>query len=49
MDVWLSRWIPGLEKDCRLVGVFPTPKDKAVVVTTKRFEDDLIQELEKYE
>jgi hypothetical protein len=41
LDAWLEHWIPGLEKDGRLIAVFPSPADKGVAVAPKRFETDL--------
>jgi hypothetical protein len=49
LDAWLERWIPGMEKDTRLIAVFPTPQDKGVVVEPRRFETDLREELAQYE
>src|SRR5262245_30441175 len=40
-DVWLERWIPGMERDNRLIAVFPTARDKsAPVVEPRRLERD---------
>ena len=41
---WLGCWIPGMEKDARLVAVFPTPQRKGAVVEPRRFEADLREE-----
>ena len=30
LDVWLERWTPGMDRDHRLVAVFPTPTDKGI-------------------
>jgi hypothetical protein len=38
-----------MEKDTRLVAVFPTPQDKGVAVEPRRFEADLREELSQYE
>jgi len=48
LDVWLARWIPGMERDQQLVAVFPTTKEKGVCVDPKRLETDLRNELENY-
>ena len=48
LDQWLSKWIPGMEKDRRLVAIFPTPIDKAVLVTPSKVAADLGTELENY-
>lgn len=49
LDVWLERWIPGIERDRRLVAVFPLREKKGVAVEPRRIERDLRQELSKYE
>ncbi len=49
LEAWLTRWIEGIERDHRLVAVFPTPKDKGVVAEPRRLERDLRKELSQYE
>lgn len=49
LDAWLDRWIPGMERDQRLVAVFPTPKDKGVPRDPRELERDLREELSNYE
>jgi hypothetical protein len=49
LDAWLERWIPGIEKDARLIAVFPTPQHKGMAVGPRRFEADLCEELSQYE
>lgn len=49
LDAWLSRWIAGMEKDNRLVAVFPTMNDKGVFVEPAKFAIDLRSELQNYE
>ena len=49
LDGWLSRWIVGLEKDNRLVAVFPIPQHFGVAVDPRRLERDLNEELSCYE
>jgi hypothetical protein len=49
LEAWMNRWISGMEKDNRLVAVFPTPNDKGVCVDPSRFDADIRQELENYE
>jgi hypothetical protein len=49
LDAWLVRWIPGMQKDSRLVAVFPTPQDKGVAVEPRRLEADLREEMAQYE
>jgi hypothetical protein len=48
LQSWLTKWIPGLVRDARLVAVFPVPTDGGAVVTPERLQDDLEEELEKY-
>ncbi|HNU53182.1 MAG TPA: DUF2750 domain-containing protein [Verrucomicrobiota bacterium] len=49
LDAWLDRWIRGMERDHRLVAVFPTPNDKGVPIEPRRLERDLRNELANYE
>lgn len=49
LEVWRSRWVPGMVRDQRLVAVFPTTNDKGVFVSPERLEIDLRAELENYE
>ena len=49
LDAFLTRWIPGLDRDNRRVAVFPTPQNKGVVVAPHRLQADLSEELEHYE
>ena len=46
---WKERWTPGMDNDKRLVAVFPTPRDKGVVIAARRFQNDLDNECAKYE
>lgn len=49
IDVWIERWIPGIENDGRSIAVFPTPEGRGVAVDPRRFETDLRDELSQYE
>lgn len=49
LDVWMERWLIGMERDGRSAAVFPTPEERGVAVSPTRFADDLQQELAKYE
>lgn len=49
IDAWLDRWIAGMEKDGKLVAVFPAPQDGGVAVEPRRMESDLRDELLQYE
>lgn len=46
---WLDRWIPGMERDQRLVAVFPTPNDMGVAIDPRQLERDLREEMANYE
>jgi hypothetical protein len=46
---WLEKWTPGIERDGRLVGVFPTPSGKGTSVEHARLAHDIRLELGKYE
>lgn len=48
LGLWLSRWLPGIEEDRRMVGVFPIPLDKGIVVEAARVRNDLNDELQHY-
>lgn len=49
LDEFIEKWIPGMTKDGRLAGVFPTSSASAIVVDPARLKDDLDEELENYE
>ncbi len=49
LDSWLDRWLPGMERDQRLVAVFPAPNDKEVTIEPRRLEQVLRTELSNYE
>ncbi len=46
--VRLERWSPGMERDHRFVAIFPTPKDKGVMIEPARFAEDLKKGLSRY-
>lgn len=46
---WLEKWTPGLTRDGRGVAVFPLPEDRGVRVSPEYLENDLREELAKYE
>lgn len=46
---WKEKWTGGMQNDKRLVAVFPTPREKGVVVLPSRFQADLDSECMKYE
>ena len=48
LSVWMTRWIPGMISDGRLVAVFPTPDDRGISVAPERLREDLERELALY-
>ncbi len=49
LDRWIEKWTPGMAADGRMVAVFPTVANRAVVVTPQRLHDDLQAELAQYD
>jgi hypothetical protein len=49
LSVWMERWIPGMQRDQRMVSAFPTPSGESVRVSPASFENDLKEELTLYE
>ena len=49
LDDWMQKWLPGIEKDERLIAIFPVPSNKGIVVSPKRLKTDLEAELSLYE
>jgi hypothetical protein len=49
LSVWMERWIPGMQRDQRMVCAFPTPGGESVRVAPERFEHDLKEEFTLYE
>ena len=49
LDDWLEKWLPGMERDGRLVAVFPTPANSGAVVEPQRLRNDLRVDLEQYQ
>ena len=45
LDIWLDRWIPGLERDNTLVTIFPVDEE-GTVMTPSEMEESLLIELE---
>lgn len=44
----MSRWLPGMATDSRVVSVFPVPEGQSKVVTAAVLAADLARELEQY-
>lgn len=42
---FLSRWLPGMEKDGMLAAVFPTPAMQGIVVSPRQLQSDIEEEL----
>ena len=42
LDVWLERWLPGMEADGTLILVFPSEKEEGIVVSPSELEASLI-------
>jgi len=49
LEDWLNKWIPGMEKDKRMVAVFPTTEGQTTTVSPVQLKSDLEEELTKYE
>ncbi|GBC59404.1 hypothetical protein DENIS_0343 [Desulfonema ishimotonii] len=49
LDKFMSKWLPGMEKDGVLVAIFPTPKNKGVIIQPKELSASLEEEIEQYE
>jgi hypothetical protein len=49
MGEWLASWLSGIERDGRLIAVFPIPSGKGMVMTAERLKADLEEELRNYE
>lgn len=48
LDVFINRWIPGMQKDGKKPCIFYTDKDKGIVIECQRLLNDLELELENY-
>lgn len=48
IELWIQKWIPGIQRDNRNVAVFPTLDDKGVVISAEQLLQDLKLELSKY-
>jgi hypothetical protein len=49
LAAFLERWLPGIERDGRLVAVFPALPSNGVVVEAGKLATDIREELENYE
>jgi hypothetical protein len=48
LDDWMEKWLPGIERDRRLVSVLPTPAGVTVIVEPARLRNDLRNYLEEW-
>lgn len=46
---WMEKWLPGIERDGKMVAVFPTPGNNGVPVPAGQLQQDIEDELERYE
>ena len=46
LEVWLERWIKGLESDGSMVAVFPNEDEEGIVVAPAEIGESLLEELE---
>ena len=46
---FFEKWIPGMERDNRMVAVFPIPSGRGVFVNPSRLGDALKEEKQQYE
>lgn len=49
LENFISRWLPGMEKDGVSVAIFPTPENKGVIIQPKELLAALKEELEQYQ
>jgi uncharacterized protein DUF2750 len=49
LEDWLAKWTPGMEKDHRMVAVFPVAESQTTTASPLKLKSDLEEELTKYE
>jgi len=49
LEIWLTKWTPGMEKDQRMVAVFPVAESQTTTASPLKVKSDLEEELAKYE
>ena len=47
LNDFLVKWLPGMKRDGRMAGVFPTSQGKGIIVNPKALHLDLLQKLKK--
>lgn len=48
LNDFFLKWLPGLARDRRMIGIFPTPEGKGIIVDPKALEFDLKGEIKKF-
>ena len=48
-EVFVDRWLPGMQKDGKKAIIFPTPQLKGSVLEPAKVRDDLLQTMSQYE
>src|ERR1043165_8859035 len=49
LEECLAKWIPGMEKDQRMVAVFPVSQSQTTTISPLKLKNDLEEELQQYE
>ncbi|MHB1425947.1 MAG: DUF2750 domain-containing protein [Gemmataceae bacterium] len=49
LNDWMTKWIPGMMKDYRMIAVFPLPSHRGIVVNPERMKTDLEFALSAYD
>lgn len=49
LEVFLNRWLPGMQRDGIKVAVFPKPDSQGVIVEPERLRERLVAEASQYE
>lgn len=48
LEDFLSKWLPGMQKDSRKPAIFYTADDRGIVVEIERLLQDINEEMQKY-
>lgn len=49
LEAFIQKWIPGMQRDGKLVSVFPLPQGKGATVGPEQLARDLDEELDQYD
>lgn len=49
LEAFLTRWLPGMQRDGTKVAVFPKPDSQGVIVEPERLRETLVAEASQYE